>query len=68
MGVIAILYTVLGGFLAVLMTDVVQFGVLIAVVVFMIPLSFNAVGGIEEFFVRAARIPGFLSGTSNDYN
>ncbi|MDO5329063.1 MAG: sodium:solute symporter [Coriobacteriia bacterium] len=68
LGVISILYTVLGGFLAVLMTDVVQFGVLLTVVVFMIPLSFNAVGGIEEFFTRAAQIPGFLSGTSNDYN
>ncbi|MDO5329061.1 MAG: sodium:solute symporter [Coriobacteriia bacterium] len=66
--VISVVYTVLGGFLAVLMTDVVQFGVLLAVVVFMVPLSFNAVGGFDQFMTRAAQIPGFLSGSSNEYN
>lgn len=68
LGVISIVYTMVGGFLAVLMTDFVQFAVLITVVIFMVPLSFNAVGGVEEFMVRASSIPGFLSGTSNDYN
>lgn len=38
LGAIALGYTIAGGFLAVLMTDVIQFGVLLAVVVFMIPL------------------------------
>ena len=50
-----------------LMTDVIQFGVLIAVVVFMIPLSFNAVGGVGEFIERAQHIPNFFSGTSETY-
>ena len=68
LGVIALVYTVVGGFLAVLMTDVIQFGVLIAVVVFMIPLSFNAVGGVGEFMERAQSIPNFLSGTSETYS
>lgn len=68
LGSIALIYTVAGGFLAVLMTDVVQFGVLIAVVIFMIPLSFNAVGGVEEFISRGSMIPGFFEGTSKDYN
>ena len=67
LGTIALVYTVVGGFLAVLMTDVVQFGVLIAVVVFMIPLSFNAVGGVGSFMDKASRIPGFFSGTSDTY-
>ena len=67
LGSVTLLYTVMGGFLAVLMTDVVQFGVLIAVVVFMIPLSLNAVGGLGEFISRASGIPGFFSGTSPTY-
>ena len=67
LGVIALVYTVVGGFLAVLMTDVIQFGVLIAVVVFMIPLSFHAVGGVGEFIERAQNIPNFFSGTSETY-
>ena len=64
LGAIALIYTVVGGFLAVLMTDVIQFGVLLAVVVFMIPLSFNAVGGVGNFIDGATQIPGFFSGTS----
>ena len=67
LGTIALVYTIAGGFLAVLMTDVIQFGVLISVVVFMIPLSFNAVGGVGEFMERAGQIPGFFSGTSETY-
>ena len=67
LGTIALVYTVVGGFLAVLMTDVIQFGVLISVVVFMIPLSFHAVGGVGAFIDGASQIPGFFSGTSETY-
>lgn len=67
LGLIALVYTVVGGFLAVLMTDVIQFGVLISVVVFMIPLSFNAVGGVGEFIDKAQNIPNFFSATSETY-
>ncbi len=67
LGGIALIYTVAGGFLAVLMTDVIQFGVLIAVVIFMIPLSFHEVGGVGTFIERAQQIPGFFSGTSPTY-
>ena len=67
LGAIALGYTIAGGFLAVLMTDVIQFGVLLAVVVFMIPLSFNAVGGVSAFIDKASEIPGFFSGTSPTY-
>ena len=67
LGAIALIYTVVGGFLAVLMTDVIQFGVLLAVVVFMIPLSFHAVGGVGNFIDGAMQIPGFFSGTSGTY-
>ena len=67
LGTIALVYTVVGGFLAVLMTDVIQFGVLISVVIFMIPLSFHAVGGVGAFIDGASQIPGFFSGTSETY-
>lgn len=67
LGVITLVYTVAGGFLAVLMTDVIQFGVLLSVVVFMIPLSFHAVGGLGSFMDKASQIPGFFSGTSQTY-
>ena len=65
LGVITLLYTVLGGFLAVLMTDVIQFGVLIMVVVFMIPLSLNAVGGLENFVAAAPE--GYFTPVSAEY-
>lgn len=65
LGVITLLYTVLGGFLAVLMTDVIQFGVLITVVIFMIPLSINAVGGLENFVASAPE--GYFTPVSNEY-
>ena len=68
LGGITLLYTIAGGFLAVLMTDFIQFGVLLAVVVFMVPLSFHAVGGVGSFIEKAGAIPGFFSPTSPTYS
>ncbi len=65
LGIITLLYTVLGGFLAVLMTDVIQFGVLIMVVIFMIPLSINAVGGLDNFIAAAPE--GYFTPVSAEY-
>ena len=65
LGVITLLYTILGGFLAVLMTDVVQFGVLITVVIFMIPLSIDAVGGLGNFVASAPE--GYFTPVSAEY-
>ena len=65
LGVITLLYTVLGGFLAVLMTDVIQFGVLITVVIFMVPLSINAIGGLENFVAGAP--DGYFTPVSAEY-
>lgn len=67
LGGITLAYTVAGGFLAVLMTDFIQFGVLLSVVVFMVPLSFNAAGGVGSFIEKAGAIPGFFSPTSPSY-
>lgn len=65
LGVITLLYTILGGFLAVLMTDVIQFGVLITVVIFMIPLSINAIGGLDNFVANAPG--GYFTPVSAEY-
>lgn len=65
LGVITLLYTILGGFLAVLMTDVIQFGVLITVVIFMIPLSINAIGGLDNFIANAPE--GYFTPVSAEY-
>lgn len=56
LGAITLIYTIAGGFLAVLMTDVIQFGVLITVVLFMIPLSLHTVGGLDGF-VNSPNLP-----------
>jgi len=59
LGAITFIYTAAGGFLAVLMTDVVQFAVLIAMIIIMVPLSFNDIGGIKNFVEQAPE--GFFS-------
>ncbi len=65
LGIITLFYTMTGGFLAVLMTDMIQFGVLLTMVVFMLPLSLDAVGGIGG--LKAGAPEGFFNLFSNDY-
>ena len=66
MGAITFIYTAAGGFIAVLMTDMIQFAVLMAMIIIMIPLSFGAIGGVGEF---VARVPeGFFALTSDRYS
>jgi SSS family transporter len=61
-GAVVILYTMIGGLWAVLMTDVIQFIVLNLAVIFVIPLILFDIGGIGQF---VAQMPeGFLSFTS----
>jgi len=67
LGAITLVYTIAGGFLAVLMTDVIQFGVLITVVLFMIPLSFNAVGGVDSFVTSPNLPAGYFDFSSGEY-
>lgn len=67
LGLITAIYTMAGGFLAVLMTDVVQFGVLFTMILLMIPLSFHEVGGVSAFIEKASAIPGYFSGTSESF-
>lgn len=66
LGAITFIYTAAGGFIAVLMTDVVQFAVLISMIIIMVPLSFNSIGGVESFISKAP--DGFFSLFSNQYS
>ncbi|MDR0833667.1 MAG: sodium:solute symporter [Candidatus Symbiothrix sp.] len=66
LGAITFIYTALGGYLAVLMTDLVQFAVLIAMILIMIPLSFNSVGGVDNFIANAPE--GYFSLFSSEYS
>jgi SSS family transporter len=61
-GAVVVVYTVIGGLWAVLMTDVIQFIVLNLAVIFVIPLILMDIGGLGQ---TIAQMPeGFLSFTS----
>ena len=52
-GGIVVIYTMFGGLWAVLMTDVLQFIILNLAVLFVVPLAFVKVGGIQSFISQA---------------
>lgn len=52
-GSIVVLYTMIGGLWAVLMTDVLQFIILNLAVLFVVPLALHQVGGISGFIEQA---------------
>lgn len=63
MGLVTIIYTVMGGMTAVIFTDTIQWIVLMGGLIFIgIPLSYNAIGGWEE--IRKTIQPEFLTLTS----
>ena len=47
-GIVVTLYTVVGGFWAVIVTDVVQFVILFFATLILVPLAYNAAGGFEH--------------------
>lgn len=53
LGAFSIIYVTIGGLRAVVVTDVLQFLILIAAVVIVIPLSFGKIGGVGEFFAKS---------------
>lgn len=53
LGVLILIYTAVGGLWAVIVTDVLQFVVLTAAVLIVVPLSFDAIGGIDHFIAQA---------------
>ena len=64
-GLVVVVYTLVGGLWAVLMTDVLQFIVLTLAVLFVAPLILVSAGGIGDFIQRAPE--GFLRPTSGEY-
>lgn len=65
LGLFSILYVTAGGFLAVLITDVLQFIILTAAVIIVLPLSFGKIGGVENFVNQAP--PEFFHIFSGEY-
>jgi SSS family transporter len=66
LGLLVIIYTSLGGLWAVVVTDVLQFVVLTAAAIMVVPLSLDKVGGISGFI---ASVPeeGFLCLSDHEY-
>lgn len=65
LGILIILYTVVGGLWAVMITDVLQFVILTAAVIIVVPLSLNHVGGWDGFI---AKVPeDFFNLTGGEY-
>ncbi|CAM4216697.1 sodium:solute symporter family protein [Zobellia roscoffensis] len=53
LGILILIYTAVGGLWAVIVTDVLQFVVLTAAVLIVVPLSLDKIGGIENFVSQA---------------
>ncbi|WP_276347243.1 sodium:solute symporter family protein [Daejeonella sp. JGW-45] len=53
LGLFMIAYTAVGGLWAVMVTDILQFVILTAAVLIILPLSFDAAGGLEKFQANA---------------
>lgn len=65
-GITSVICTMSGGLWAVLITDVIQFLLLSLMVVFLIPLSLEKIGGVSNFIVNAP--DGFFNLVSNEYS
>jgi solute:Na+ symporter, SSS family len=65
-GGIVILYTMIGGLWAVLMTDVLQFLILNLAVLFVVPLALARAGGLTAFMEQAPE--NFFAATAGNYS
>ncbi len=65
LGVLILIYTAVGGLWAVIVTDVLQFIVLTAAVLIVVPLSFDKVDGINNFIANAP--DRFFEFTNTEY-
>ena len=69
LGMIVILYTTFGGLWAVVVTDVLQFIILLSAGLILLPLSMDKVGGISSFIntIKAQQLPDFFSFSDHKY-
>ncbi|MCH5598393.1 sodium:solute symporter family protein [Niabella ginsengisoli] len=65
LGILMISYTAVGGLWAVMVTDILQFVVLTAAVLIILPLVFNEVGGVSNFLAKAP--DEFFNLTNGEY-
>ena len=65
-GILIIIYTTVGGLWAVIVTDVLQFIVLTAAVIIIVPLSLKYVGGIDSFILKSPE--GFFNLVTDEYS
>ncbi|WP_421918895.1 sodium:solute symporter family protein [Marinifilum sp.] len=65
LGCLILIYTAVGGLWAVIVTDVLQFVVLTAAVLIVVPLAFDKINGIENFVANAPE--GFFSLINEEY-
>jgi len=65
LGLFSILYVSVGGLWAVIVTDMLQFVILTAAIVIVIPLAFDKIGGVSNFVERAPE--GFFNVFNGDY-
>lgn len=66
LGLIVIVYTTLGGLWAVVVTDTLQFVILTAAAVILVPLSLEKIGGIQQF-LNTLPTDGFLNFSNHEY-
>lgn len=69
LGFVVILYTTFGGLWAVVVTDVLQFIILLSAALIVLPLSFDKVGGISAFVsnIKAQQLADFFSLSDHKY-
>ncbi|WP_295902615.1 sodium transporter [uncultured Alistipes sp.] len=65
LGLLCILYVAIGGFRAVVVTDVLQFLILTAAVVIVLPLAFERIGGTDTLFRQTPE--GFFRPAAGEY-
>lgn len=66
LGILILLYTAIGGLWAVIVTDILQFVVLTAAVLIVVPLSLDKIGGLGNFVDKAPE--GFFALTNSEYS
>jgi len=65
LGLFSILYVSVGGLWAVIVTDMLQFVILTAAIIIVVPLAFDKIGGVHNFIQKAPE--GFFNIFNGDY-
>jgi SSS family transporter len=66
LGILMIAYTAVGGLWAVMVTDILQFAILTAAVLLIIPLAFKEAGGVNTFLTKVP--DGFFEPVSGEFS